>query len=37
MGLTVVWNIVHQHGGTVEARSQPGQGARSSCNPRVER
>jgi signal transduction histidine kinase len=27
MGLTVVWNIVHQHGGTIEARSQPGQGA----------
>lgn len=27
MGLTVVWNIVHQHGGTVEARSQPGGGA----------
>jgi signal transduction histidine kinase len=28
MGLTVVWNIVHQHGGTIEARSQLGQGAR---------
>jgi signal transduction histidine kinase len=27
MGLTVVWNIVHQHEGTIEARSQPGQGA----------
>lgn len=27
MGLTVVRNIVHQHGGTVEAHSRPGEGA----------
>jgi signal transduction histidine kinase len=27
MGLTVVWNVVHQHGGTIEARSRPGEGA----------